>query len=36
MALGAGLSYEIHRTEGHGPDMEARIAGFTNKTVKLV
>ena len=36
MAQGAGLSYEIHRTEGHGPDMAARIAGFTNKTVKLV
>ena len=35
MPLGAGLSYEIHRTEGHGPDMGARIAGFTNKTVKL-
>ncbi len=35
LPLQAGLSYEIHRTEGHGPDMQARIAGFTNKTAKL-
>ena len=35
MNLRAGLSYEIHRTEGQGPDMQARIAGFMNKTSKL-
>ena len=35
MALGAGLSCELHRTEGHGPDMHARIADLTNKTTKL-
>lgn len=31
MPLRAGLSYEIHRTEGRGPDMERRIAAFMNK-----
>ncbi len=35
LPLRAGLAWEIHRSEGHGPDMQARIAGFTNKTVKL-
>lgn len=35
MPLEAGLSYEIHRTEGRGPDMQERIAGFMNKTSKL-
>lgn len=35
MTLRAGLSYEIHRSEGRGPDMDARIAGFMNKTSKL-
>ena len=35
MALRAGLSHEIHRTEGRGPDMDERIAGFMNKTSKL-
>lgn len=35
MSLDAGLSYEIHRTEGRGPDMQARIEGFMNKTSKL-
>lgn len=35
MSLEAGLSYEIHRTEGRGPDMDERIAGFMNKTSKL-
>jgi enoyl-CoA hydratase len=35
MTLQAGLSYEIHRSEGRGPDMQDRIAGFSNKTVKL-
>lgn len=35
MSLEAGLSYEIHRTEGRGPDMDARIAAFMNKTSKL-
>jgi enoyl-CoA hydratase len=31
LPLGAGLSHEIHRTEGRGADMEARIAAFVNK-----
>lgn len=35
MSLKAGLSYEIHRTEGRGPDMQDRIAGFKNKTSKV-
>lgn len=35
MSLAAGLSYEIHRTEGRGPDMQARIAAFMNKTSKV-
>lgn len=35
MSLAAGLSYEIHRTEGRGPDMDERIAAFLNKTSKL-
>ncbi len=35
LPLQAGRSYEIHRTEGQGPDMQARIAGFMNKTAKL-
>lgn len=35
MTLRAGLSYEIHRSEGRGPDMDDRIAGFMNKTSKL-
>jgi len=34
LPLRAGLSHEIHRTEGRGPDMDARIAGFMNKTSK--
>ena len=32
--LEAGLAHEIFRGAGRGPDMEARIAGFQNKTVK--
>ena len=32
LPLRVGLSHEIHRTEGRGPDMDARIAGFMNKT----
>jgi enoyl-CoA hydratase/carnithine racemase len=35
MPLRAGLSHEIHRSEGRGPDMAARIAAFMNKTSKL-
>ena len=35
MTLAAGLSYEIHRTEGRGPDMQERIAAFMNKTSKV-
>lgn len=35
MALDAGLSYEIHRSKGRGPDMQARIAAFSNKTAKV-
>ena len=34
MALPAGLAHEIYASAGRGPDMEARIAGFQNKTVK--
>ena len=34
LALDVGLAHEIFRGEGRGPDMEARIAGFQNKTVK--
>ncbi len=35
LPLQAGLSHEIHRSEGRGPDMDARIANFMNKTSKL-
>jgi enoyl-CoA hydratase/carnithine racemase len=35
LPLRAGLSHEIARTEGRGPDMDARIAAFMNKTSKL-
>lgn len=31
LPLRAGLSHEIHRTEGRGPDMQQRIAAFMNK-----
>ena len=31
LPLGAGLAHEIYNGEGRGPDMEARIAAFTNK-----
>lgn len=34
LELEAGLAHEVFRGEGRGPDMEARIAGFQNKTVK--
>lgn len=34
LGLEAGLAHEIFRGEGRGPDMEARIAGFQNKSVK--
>jgi enoyl-CoA hydratase len=34
LSLTEGLAHEIFRGEGRGPDMEARIAGFQNKTVK--
>ncbi len=35
LPLAAGLSHEIHRSEGHGPDMDERIAGFLAKRSKL-
>ncbi len=35
LPLQAGLSHEIHRTEGRGPDMDARIGAFMAKTSKL-
>jgi enoyl-CoA hydratase/carnithine racemase len=35
MPLRAGLSHEIHRTEGRGPDMQQRIAAFMNKSSKV-
>jgi hypothetical protein len=31
LPLPAGLAYESHRSEGRGPDMQARIAAFTSK-----
>ena len=31
MTLGAGLTHEIHRGEGRGPDMAERIAAFTRR-----
>jgi len=34
LPLPAGLAHEIFRGEGRGPDMEERIAGFANKSVK--
>jgi len=34
LPLGAGLSHEIYRGEGRGPDMAERIASFQNKSVK--
>lgn len=34
LSLVAGLAHEVFRGEGRGPDMEARIAGFQNKSVK--
>ncbi|WP_293675997.1 enoyl-CoA hydratase/isomerase family protein [uncultured Phenylobacterium sp.] len=34
MTQSQGLAHEIFRGQGRGPDMEARIAGFQNKTVK--
>lgn len=34
LPIGAGLAHEIFRGQGRGPDMQARIAGFQNKTVK--
>lgn len=35
LPLRAGLSHEIHRSEGRGPDMDERIAKFMNKQSKL-
>ncbi len=35
LPLHAGLSHEIARSEGRGPDMDSRIAAFMNKTSKL-
>jgi hypothetical protein len=35
LPLRVGLSHEIHRSEGRGPDMDARIAAFMNKTAKI-
>lgn len=34
LALGAGLSYEVYKNPGVGPDMRDRIQAFTNKTAK--
>ena len=31
LPLAAGLAHESHRSEGRGPDMQARIAAFTSK-----
>lgn len=35
LPLRVGLSHEIHRSEGRGPDMDARIARFMDKSSKL-
>lgn len=35
LPLGAGLAHEIHRNEGRGPDMHARIAAFAAGTAKV-
>ncbi len=35
LPLAAGLSYEIARSPGRGPDMAERIAAFQNKTAKV-
>jgi enoyl-CoA hydratase len=35
MPLACGLSWEIHRTRGRGPDMQERIAAFMNKASKV-
>jgi len=35
LPLAAGLSYEIARSRGVGPDMAGRIAAFQNKTAKI-
>jgi len=35
LPLAAGLSYEIARNQGVGPDMADRIAAFQNKTAKI-
>lgn len=35
LPLAAGLSYEIARSQGVGPDMADRIAAFQNKTAKI-
>jgi enoyl-CoA hydratase len=34
LPLAAGLAHEIYRSEGRGPDMQARIARFADKSVK--
>jgi enoyl-CoA hydratase/carnithine racemase len=31
LPIGAGLAHEIYRSRGRGPDMEARIAAFTQR-----
>lgn len=35
LPLATGLSYEIARSRGRGPDMADRIAAFQNKTAKI-
>ena len=34
LPLGAGLSHEVYRNPGVGPDMRERIAAFTNKSAR--
>jgi enoyl-CoA hydratase len=36
LPLGAGLSYEVYKNPGVGPDMRERISAFSNKTAKKV
>jgi enoyl-CoA hydratase/carnithine racemase len=35
LPLGAGLSYEVYKNPGVGPDMRERINAFANKSAKI-
>jgi enoyl-CoA hydratase len=34
LPIGAGLSHEVYRSQGIGPDARARVAAFTNKAAR--